>query len=84
MRFVLSQVLLVAISFQLVSAGCAANGCRCSPATSPGIYCGWCSAVTQVGYGGSYSDAFQCRGRICCNYGPRKSCQDSSHYSPCG
>ncbi|KAF3913531.1 hypothetical protein ABW20_dc0102387 [Dactylellina cionopaga] len=63
---------------------CVSNGCKCNAGTKGGVYCGWCGAVTNSGNGGSWSDAFQCNGSKCCRYGPRDSCRDSTHYSPCG
>ncbi|KAF3937789.1 hypothetical protein ABW19_dt0205427 [Dactylella cylindrospora] len=64
---------------------CIYNGCRCRVGTAPGVYCGWCYAVTAAGSGGAWSDVYQCASNgNCCRYGPRASCVNPANYSPCG
>ncbi|KAF3105169.1 hypothetical protein TWF594_005752 [Orbilia oligospora] len=63
---------------------CVPNGCKCNPVPQ-GQYCGWCSAVTNAGTGGSWSDVFECNpSGGCCRYGPRASCNNWPNFSPCG
>ncbi|KAK6348004.1 hypothetical protein TWF718_005825 [Orbilia javanica] len=63
---------------------CVPNGCKCNPVPQ-GQYCGWCSAVTNPGNGGSWSDVFECNpSGGCCRYGPRSSCNVWPNFSPCG
>jgi hypothetical protein len=48
---------------------CVPNGCKCNPVPE-GQYCGWCSAVTNPGNGGQWSDVFHCNPQGgCCRYG---------------
>ncbi|KAF3908985.1 hypothetical protein ABW20_dc0107544 [Dactylellina cionopaga] len=64
---------------------CTYNNCACRSGTSPGVYCGWCYAVTAAGNGGSWGDAYQCSSSgSCCRYGARSSCASPANYSPCG
>ncbi|RPA89977.1 hypothetical protein L873DRAFT_1719842, partial [Choiromyces venosus 120613-1] len=64
---------------------CVVDGCRCSTAYSPGIYCGYCNAVIScpVGQASCERDVYQCgSGGACCNYGVRTSCKNRQ--GPCG
>ncbi|MCP2319238.1 hypothetical protein APR12_004605 [Nocardia amikacinitolerans] len=83
--FTATMSALTAVFPEVANAACVENGCKCRPGTSPGVYCGWCYAVTHAGEGGAWSDVFQCasNGR-CCRWGPRPSCADSDSYTPCG
>jgi hypothetical protein len=75
---------ITAIFPEVANAACRYNGCEYAPGTKAGVYCGWCSAVTRAGRGASFSHAFMCNGSKCCSYGPRASCEDPLHFSPCG
>lgn len=58
---------------------CTSNGCACRPGTPQGQYCGWGTAVTRLGRGGSIYDAYECNpSGGCCRYGPRDDCRLAS------
>ncbi|PUU79993.1 hypothetical protein B9Z19DRAFT_976845, partial [Tuber borchii] len=52
--------------------------CECDKNVSPGLYCGYCLAVTSCKFGQPcYNDVFQCgHGGNCCTFGVRKPCQN--------
>ncbi|KAK6338959.1 hypothetical protein TWF696_009757 [Orbilia brochopaga] len=63
---------------------CKYNGCRCA-SSAKGVYCGGCGGVTNLGSGGAWGHVYQCNGaKSCCDYGPRKSCDSFTSFSPCG
>ncbi|PUU73217.1 hypothetical protein B9Z19DRAFT_1095568 [Tuber borchii] len=50
-------------------------GCTCASGVSPGLYCGYCAAVTSCTSAGCFDNVYQCgNGGSCCSYGYRTSC----------
>lgn len=58
-------------SLGLEKRACRKNGCKCKKGTKQGSYCGLCSAVTDRGSDGWYTqDIFECNSSGgCCDYG---------------
>ncbi|KAG0134859.1 hypothetical protein HOY82DRAFT_515710 [Tuber indicum] len=63
---------------------CVYDGCKCSTSWSPGLYCGYCAAVTTCKNGYPCEDnVYQCgTGGKCCNYGVKTTCKNNQ--GPCG
>ncbi|PUU73024.1 hypothetical protein B9Z19DRAFT_1095983, partial [Tuber borchii] len=51
------------------------SSCSCDPSASPGLYCGYCWAVTSCLSGDCFNDVYQCgTGGNCYCFGRRDSC----------
>jgi len=62
---------------------CIYDGCECDTSFSPGIYCGYCSAVKSCTVMSCSGNVYQCGDDgECCNYGVRISCKKWE--GPCG
>jgi len=54
---------------------CKKNKCKCRAKTAQGQYCGWGTAVTNLGSGGAKNHVYECSpSGGCCDYGYRADC----------
>ncbi|KAF9464097.1 hypothetical protein BDZ94DRAFT_1256993 [Collybia nuda] len=54
---------------------CTVNGCRCRPGSGPGLHCGRCPEILDLGTGGLLNGVFECNpAGGCCYYGESTSC----------